>query len=288
MALFSSVLTSYSTKVNGQVIDASDVNNPQTDIQQIEAILGVDGANSVVGTYAYLVKSPASDGGGHVQVANKGGTGFTSYTKGDVLIAQSASALSKLAVGLDGQVLSANSSVATGVNWISNSTAKVSASASVISSQLGTETSLMSVSISGSTLGINNAVRGTVYISNWNPNANNPSSVIVLAQYGNNTVASVVVKADLNTSIGNLGGEIKYTLIANASSVLQRGILNVQMVDMKNLNNNPSTIGVYQVGMGTSSVNTSAPQTFGITALGAGGTAFPTITTAGFLVEKIQ
>lgn len=117
MALFSSVLTSFSTKVNGQVIDASDVNNPQIDITQIEAIIGVAGANSVVGTFEYDVRSPASNGGGHVQTANKGGTGQTTYTKGDLLIAQSTSVLTKLSVGTDGQALVADSNQTTGIKW---------------------------------------------------------------------------------------------------------------------------------------------------------------------------
>ena len=117
MSLFPSVLTSYSTKVNGQIIDASDVNNLQTDVTQIENIIGVAGASSVVGTYEYFVKSPASNGGGHVQAVNKGGTGQTTYNKGDILIASSSSVLTKLVVGTEGQVLKASSSFASGAGW---------------------------------------------------------------------------------------------------------------------------------------------------------------------------
>ena len=117
MSLFNSVLTAYSSKVNGQIIDASDVNNLQTDVQQIEKIMGQPGDSSVVGTYEYLLKSPASDGGGHVQVVNKGGTGQTSYTKGDILIASSNSVLTKLAIGLDATVLTVDSSQSTGIKW---------------------------------------------------------------------------------------------------------------------------------------------------------------------------
>lgn len=92
-------------------------NTVSSAVGQIEATIGVTGANSVVGTMMYDLRSPASNGGGHIQTANKGGTGQTAYTKGDILIASSASVLTKLAVGTDTQVLTANSSVATGVTW---------------------------------------------------------------------------------------------------------------------------------------------------------------------------
>lgn len=92
-------------------------NTVSSALGQVEAVIGVDGASSVVGTMMYDLRSPASGGGGHVQWANKGGTGQTSYTKGDILVAQSSSVLTKLAVGADGTFLSANSNGATGVTW---------------------------------------------------------------------------------------------------------------------------------------------------------------------------
>jgi len=50
-------------------------------------------------------------------LATRGGTGFGSYTKGDLLAASSGTALSQLAVGTNGQVLRANSATATGLQW---------------------------------------------------------------------------------------------------------------------------------------------------------------------------
>lgn len=46
-----------------------------------------------------------------------GGTGQTTYTKGDVLVASAATTLTKLAVGSDTQVLTADAAEATGVKW---------------------------------------------------------------------------------------------------------------------------------------------------------------------------
>jgi hypothetical protein len=117
MSTFPSVISTYSTKVNGQIIDASDVNNLQNDVIQIENVIGVEGNSSVVGTLEYFVKSPASDGGGHVQTANKGGTGQTSYNKGDILVASSSSILTKLSIGSDGQALVVDNSASPGIKW---------------------------------------------------------------------------------------------------------------------------------------------------------------------------
>lgn len=92
-------------------------NTVSSALGQVEAVIGVDGVSSIVGTMMYNLRSPASDGGGHVQAANKGGTGQTTFAKGDILVASSSSVLSKLAVGIDGQGLISNSSMASGVQW---------------------------------------------------------------------------------------------------------------------------------------------------------------------------
>ncbi len=86
------------------------------EIIQIENVLGTS-TTSVLGTIIGDLRNPASSGGGHVQAANSGGTGQTSYTKGDILIAQSQSVLAKLAIGTNGNALVADSTQSTGVGW---------------------------------------------------------------------------------------------------------------------------------------------------------------------------
>ncbi len=50
----------------------------------------------------------------------RGGTNIASYAKGDLVAASATTTLSKLAVGNNGYILSANSSTATGLEWITN------------------------------------------------------------------------------------------------------------------------------------------------------------------------
>lgn len=111
-AQYPSSIIAFPTRVNGQVIDAGDINSPDTEITAIQSFVGTQ--SSTFGM-TYDLRSPNSNGGGHVQSADKGGTGQISYTKGDILVAQSASALGKLAAGPDGYVPSYDSTQTSGM-----------------------------------------------------------------------------------------------------------------------------------------------------------------------------
>lgn len=84
-------------------------------IEEVQTFVGT--LSSTQGTLSYDIRSPLSNGGGHVQTADKGGTGQTTYNKGDLLVGQSSSVLTKLAVGNNDQVIVADSTAATGVRW---------------------------------------------------------------------------------------------------------------------------------------------------------------------------
>lgn len=87
------------------------------EIEQTQRFIGLS-TSSAMGTLVYDIRSSDSNGGGHVQTANKGGTGQTAFTKGDLLVATSASVLSKLAVGANlGQALVVDPTAAAGVKW---------------------------------------------------------------------------------------------------------------------------------------------------------------------------
>ncbi len=121
MSTFPSVLTTYTNPNPTDRLNSpshSGIESAQNGgLGQVEAVIGVEGSASVVGSLQYIIKSPASEGGGHVQGAAFGGTGQTTFMKGDILVAQSASVLSKLAAGANGTILSADSNQASGIKW---------------------------------------------------------------------------------------------------------------------------------------------------------------------------
>jgi|ERR1035437_10286667 hypothetical protein len=119
--MFPSVLNTFSyptptSRLNNP--SHSGVENAQNSVLgQIEAIIGLDYSGSVLGTIIGDLRSPASSGGGHVQSANKGGTGQTTFSKGDILVASSSSVLSKLAIGTDGMIPVADSTQSSGLRY---------------------------------------------------------------------------------------------------------------------------------------------------------------------------
>lgn len=119
MSTWPSVLSTISDPLATDKLNApshSSIETGQNDaIEKLETFIGTQA--SAVGTLMYDIRAAASDGGGHVQGANKGGTGQTAYTKGDILAASSASVLSKLAIGSNDQALLADSNQAAGVKW---------------------------------------------------------------------------------------------------------------------------------------------------------------------------
>src|SRR3990167_5157338 len=137
---FPSTLTAFTNPATTDKLNSpshASIETAQNDaIKQVETIIGTDA--STLGTIIGDLRNANSAGGGHVQAANKGGTGQTSYNKGDLLIAQSASVLSKVVVGSDGQIIKADSSVATGVKWAEDSTPKIAASAASVVTMVST------------------------------------------------------------------------------------------------------------------------------------------------------
>lgn len=236
--------------------------------------------SSAVGTLLYDVRSPASDGGGHVQSANKGGTGQTSYTKGDILVAQSSSVLTKLAVGTDAFTIQANSSVASGLEWVANPKPKVTTSASIVTVAESEERSVFSVTIPGSTLGTNNALRATAYINNYFPNQG--VSVLAQAFYGGAQVASVIF-APAGQPSPSIRGVLEYVLVANNSTSAQRGVLQLKL--NANLSTPNSVFGIALYTQGTASIQSSANQTLGLTVRNFGNSTQMDI--GAIIVEKI-
>lgn len=117
---FPSTISSFPRPTSSDRLDSpshSDLHNQVSSaLAQVETFIGT--TSSAVGTLMYDIRSADSNGGGHVQSANKGGTGQTTYTKGDILVASSSSVLSKLAVSsVQGYALITDSTAVAGVKW---------------------------------------------------------------------------------------------------------------------------------------------------------------------------
>ena len=264
-------------------------NTTSSAVGQVQAFVGT--LSSVPGTLMYDVRSANSDGGGHVQTASKGGTGQTTFTKGDLLVASSSSVLTKLAVGVDNQVLAVNSSVATGVQWVqAASSNKIAVSPHIASVATVNLTSLMSVVVPGSTLGTSNAIKTTLFIDSLTTREG-ASSVAFYATYGSNTIASVVLTTT-DDPAQIVRGTLDFYLFANSSVTSQSGRV---ILDLKR--NLPATItgtttvasyvGTRVFTRGTSSIQSTADQVVGVSFKFSDVNVGTMITTSGYIVEKV-
>jgi len=280
MSTFPSVLTSYTDPLATDRLNSPSHSGIETSqnsgLEQVEAVIGVEGAASVVGSLQYLVKSPASSGGGHVQGAAYGGTGQTTFTKGDILVGQSPSVLSKLAVGTEGQILSAASGAATGIQWIDNVRPKVLTQASLIAFSAPFETSMFSTSIVGSTLAQSNALRTTVYFGGIDLT----SSIVAKVNFGGTSILSAIVP----TAAGGtqLGGTIMHTVIASTISA-QSHFLEIQFEPRGNAPKVGSVFGSFMFN--TTSVQAGAAIQYGMTLTGGEGNGEQQ---RGFIIERIS
>jgi len=249
-------------------------------VGQIEAVIGTDA--STLGTIIGDLRSASSDGGGHVQSAAKGGTGQTTFTKGDLLVAQNSSTVSKLGVGSNTQTLEADSTTAAGIKWVDSKTNRIHAS--VLSSVTGqgvvAEGSVFSVTIPGSTLGTGNAIRATLSanIDFADPTA----SVLVRGNYGGGAVTSVLLQATDQTGFQ---GTLEYKLFANGAVGTQEGELFVHA--LRNDSNVSSVLSSSEFDFGTSSVHSDADQTLGLTWRASTADSNNALRPRGLIIEKI-
>ena len=149
---------------------------------------------------------------GGVLDVDRGGTNIAAYTKGDLLAASAATTLDKLAVGVDGYILSANSSQTTGLEWIENkvgTVTEVTANAP-LSVTTGTTTPDLSISVgTTSAVGVLQLTDGVA--SSSTTTAATPNGV---------KTAYDLAAAALPASGGTFAGEL---LIANTGSLVFEG-----------------------------------------------------------------
>lgn len=293
--MFPSLITAFSYPTS-----SSRLNNPShsalenlqsSTIGQLETVIGLSGSGSTLGTIIGDLRSPASNGGGHVQTANAGGTGQTSYNKGDLLIASSSSVLTKLAIGTDGQVLKADSTQTSGTLWSNIVASKVAVStSSVVAIGKGASLiTLLSATIPGSTLGTNNAIRFNGVISQFaNAGVSGPDSYDFNVMYGGGLIANFHF---VNSNNISTGGTIEGEIVANGTDSAQVSEVRLTFGNITTFNNgitNNATSIISGTYLTTSSVVSSANQTLSITGQG-GGVAQSATSVVGkwIVVEKI-
>lgn len=217
---FPSVLTSYT---NPQATDR--LNNPShsgietnqnSGLGSLEAFIGT--LSSVQGTLMYDIRAAASNGGGHVQTANKGGTGQTVFTKGDVLVGQSSSVLTKVAVGSDATALLADSTQSAGVRW--GVPGKFGGTG--VDGALAISSGTTTIDLANASTVIKNytsiSITGTGVLAFSNPNTN--GTLIYLKSQGNVTITSSATPA---IDVRLVGGQASEDGLGAPSTYTQGG-----------------------------------------------------------------
>ncbi len=258
-----------------------------TEITALETFVGT--LSSVPGTLMYDIRAAASNGGGHVQTANTGGTGQTNYNKGDLLVATSSSVLAKLAVSsVLGNVLVADPNQAAGMRWGNTVASKVA----VVSSLTGVSSSsviatLFAASIVGSTLGTNNAVRFTGAFSNVS--FAQGRNLTFNVNYGNNNILSMGVTGPDADIIG-LAGRIEGMIVADGTDTAQKATGGIFITAGASEAAADLVVKISKglsAAYGTASVVSSADQNLVITTQIAGATPLGSVIGQFFVVEKI-
>lgn len=263
-------------------------NTVSSALGQVEAFIGQAGDNSVAGTLLYDVRSPDSNGGGHVQTAAKGGTGQTTFTKGDFFVAINSSTISKLTVSSTvGEVMTSDPTTATGVKWsnvVANKVAITTGTASIYNTNA--EQVLFATSVLGSTLGTNNGIKfkGIMYPLWWAGDF-----FTITARYGNNSIVTARMTAPQN-AVASVTSYVEGMIVGNSSVALQKGYMNVYASTNKAVSAGDTNVLnniILGIGFGTSSVNSSANQNLVITGKFDTASNANSVLSQFFVVEKI-
>lgn len=254
-----------------------------TGLTEIQTFLGT--LSSAVGTIVYDVRASASNGGGHVQTANKGGTGQTAFTKGDLLVATSSSVLSKFSVGSNDQVIVADSTADSGIKWTNNSNAgtKIYITTNSVVGTFSGSTSLLSATIPASTLSTNNGILFRLTMSQFQNNTGGGGMGFAL-KYGSNTIATTGIGVS-NVAMPFVGYLEGYVL-ADGATNKQRGM--IRAVCHNPVDSSFTQLEMQTQGLGTSSIESTASANLVITASIAGASGSDGLTMAHGYVEKIS
>lgn len=282
--MFPSTLSSFSYPTSSNKLNSPSHsalhNTVSSAVGQLEAVIGLDYSGSTLGTIIGDLRSPGSSGGGHVQTANLGGTGYAGgFTKGDVLVASASSVLTKVAIGTDNQVVTVDASQPTGLKYASPTL--ISQISSIISIRGVSETSVLNATIPSSVLGSGNVVESRMFVNNFAASG----SVLIKATYGGAVVASVMARP--TGTLSSIYGRVNYIILANGNNA-QRGILEVNLGGQQA---DPAAVtsitAVHLYDMNTASVATASNKTMGVTMLMSNAGANDHIDIDGSFVNKV-
>lgn len=141
----------------------------------------------------------------------------------------------------------------------------------------GTETDLFSFTVPAGALGINNAVKIEIYVTDFD--AVNATNTVFNLKYGATTIASVTIAGAAGMS--NLTGKIEGIVYANASASVQEGCLYV------NLHDNGGLVGAIQTAVGTGAEASAGALTLKVT-VDHPGSGSPSITVVNGLCFRIS
>ena len=262
-------------------------NSVSSVLTQVQTVLGTNVA-SAIGTVIGDLRNPASDGGGHIQTAVKGGTGQTTFTKGDLFVATGPSVISKFAASSTvGHVLTAAPGESAGMKWSNVVANKVDITTNISSIyNNNTELVLFAASVAGSTLGTNNAIKFTGIMSPfwWEQGA-----FTLKVKYGDNTVLNIPMTV-ASGAIASVAGFVQGVIVGNTSVTSQKSFGQFFAVNNKAESSGDLTVTMNKImatGFGTSSVNSSAEQNLVITGQFANAAVANSVLGQMFVVEKI-
>lgn len=209
---------------------------------------------------------------GTLNAAN-GGTGQSSYTKGDLLAASGASALAKVGVGTNGQVLTADSTQTAGVKWATPTTGTVT-SVDVSGGSTGLSFSGGPITGSGTI-----TMAGTLDVDNGGTGATSLTGYVKGNGTSAFTASASVPGSDVSGNIsGNAANVTGTVAIANGGTGQTTAPTNGQL-----LIGNAGNYSVAGLTAGSGVTITPGAGTITISATGSGGTVTNVTATAPLL-----